>query len=107
MATVNMENNRVRHDKNKARLTGRHDGLFFLEGQARGGGNHVETVTYTLYEARYAGPDEVCDVLGVGENGNRTPYEELHAQVKPVPMTKRTTFDVKGTPIKVEIQPEG
>lgn len=103
-----METNRVRHDKNKAGLTGRHDGLFLLEGQPRGGGStgKVEIVSFTLYKATYAEPDEVIEALGLSDTVARTPYEDLHAQVEPVPMIKRTTYNLAGTPIHVEVQPE-
>lgn len=100
--------NKDRHAENKAMLTGRHDGDFFLSGQARGGGDHrVTTENFTLYEATYAGIDEVCDVLGLNEDGTRTPYNELHAQVKPVSITRRTIYDQRGTPVSVETQHEG
>ena len=94
-----------RHAKNKSMLTGRHDGDFFLDGEPRGGGGHrVETESLTLYEAVYANSEEVCDVYGLNENGTRTPYDELHAQVRPVPITRQTIYDQRGIPIKVEIQ---
>lgn len=100
--------NKDRHVDNKAMLTGRHDGDFLLNGQPRGGGGQrVETESFTLYEAVYAGPDEVCDVYGLNDGRPRTPYSELHAQVRPVPITRRTTYDRNGTPINVETQPNG
>lgn len=97
--------NKDRHVDNKAILTGRHDGDFLLNGQPRGGGGRcVETESFTLYEAVYASSEEVCDVYGLNESGTRTPYSELHAQVKPVPITRQTVYDQRGAPISVEIQ---
>lgn len=97
--------NKDRHNENKTILTGRHNGDFLLNGQPRGGGDHrVEIESFTLYEATYAEPNEVFDGYGLNESGTRTPYNELHAQVRPVPMTRQTIYNQKGTPIRVEIQ---
>lgn len=99
--------NKDRHAENKAMLTGRHNGDFLLNGQPRGGGQRVETESFTLYEAVYADPDEVCNVYGLNDDRPRTPYNELHAQVRPVPIRRQTIYDWRGTRISVEIQRGG
>lgn len=82
-----------------------HGSWFDENGQPRGGGGSTVTESFIRWVPHPVSHAEVCETLGLTEDGHRLPYKELHPAVKPVKMRRTTIFDALGRTVKKDELP--